>query len=238
MRRVLRANAVPICLLISASTAHADSKAKEERETRKLVHDYARCVVRKNADLASDAIRANADNGTIMRKYPALIDGGCMATTGGSIEARFGGDLYRYAIADALVNARYKTVGEISFANRLPLAHLPLPDRAAFDTKLAVIKSKSKRQEMEEGFKKQYSVGWLSRYGECIVRHDPVKTRLWLLTPPDGPEETSRINDLRAAFADCLQAGTLRFNRTVMRGTVAINYFRLATATPIVGLAQ
>ncbi len=79
---------------------------------------------------------------------------------------------------------------------------------------------------------------WLSRYGECVVRQEPAKARYWLLTPPDSPEEISRINDLRPAFADCLNEGTMKFNRTTMRGAVAINYYRLAMATRVPGSVQ
>jgi len=71
-----------------------------------------------------------------------------------------------------------------------------------------------------------------------IVRDDPVKARQWLLTPPGGPEEISRINDLRPSFSACLLGGTMKFNRTVMRGTVAINYYRLTMATPVASKAQ
>ncbi len=226
----MRAGALLIAIALSSS-ATAKTSSKEEKATRKLMHDYARCVVKGQGDRASEAIIANSNNATISKQYASLIDDDCLTRTGGSVTMRFGGDLYRYALADALVSARLASTNDTSFSDRLPLAHLPAPDRAAFDEEIVTIKSKRKRGELEESFAKGTVVAWLSRYGECIVRHDPVKARLWLLTPPDGPEEISRINDLRPAFSACLGNGTMTFNRVTMRGTVAINYYRLAMAT-------
>lgn len=212
------------------ATAAAPSR-KQEIQARKIMHDYARCVVKARYARASEAILANVDNDTIAGKYSDLIRSSCMASSGGDIEMRFGGDLYRYALADALVNQQFAEAGENDFSNRLPLAHILAPSRTELDSALLKTKSKSKKKDLQENFNRASSISWLSRYGECVVRHDPVRSRLWILTPPDTPEETSRIGDLRPSFAACLGQGTLKFNRVTMRGTVAINYFRLANAT-------
>ena len=215
-----------------ANAGNSTREVKENATNRKIMHAYARCVVKMKRIQAGEAIISNSDNGTIMKRYSDLISSECMAQTGGSVQMRFGGDLYRYALADALVNSEFSAGGDSNFSNRLPLAHLLTGTQAELDAAVAKTKSKSKRAELEEDFKKRFGVAWLSRYGECVVRRDPVKARLWLLTPPDGPEETSRITDLMPAFNECLGEGTLKFNRVTMRGTVAINYYRLAKATP------
>ena len=240
MRAIVKAAAV--LLILTASGAQAQGGPKETAQVRKLMADYARCVVKARRDSASEAIISNANNSTIMKRYPELISGDCLGRTGGSVQMSFGGDLYRYALADALVNTSFAAQGETSFADRLPLAHLPYPDRAAFDTELAATKNKRKRkrEEMQNNFDKGLAIAWLSRYGECVVRRDPVKARLWILTPPEVPEETSRINDLRPTFAACMNEGTMKFSKATMRGTTAINYYRLAMATkqPVVERSQ
>ena len=221
-----------VLLLFGVVTPALADKAKEDAHARKVMHDYARCVVKEKPKRAAEAIIANVSNGMIMKSYSDLISSDCMGRTGGNVQMTFGGDLYRYALADALVNANFADKYENDFSNRLPLAHLRAPTRAELDTELAKTKSKRKRAEIEEEYGKTSGVEWLSRYGECVVRSDPVRSRLWLLTPPDGPEEMSRINDLRPTFDACLSGGTLKFSRVNLRGTVAINYFRLANATP------
>lgn len=217
-----------------ATPARADS-AKTEAANRKTMHDYATCVVKKRRDRASAAILSDSDNTDILHKFPDLIDSECLGRVAGDVQMKFGGDLYRYAMADALVNSAFVSRVDTSFDDRLPLAHLTVPERSVIDTRLAKTSGKHKRDDIEDDYKKRTVIAWMSRYGECIVRHNPIKARLWLLTPPGGPEEVSRINDLRPSFSACLGDGTLKFNRIVMRGTLAINYYRLAMATPVVG---
>lgn len=216
---------------IAAAFVPADgTDTKEEVRIRKIMHSYAKCVVGQKHDLATKAILSNVGTDAISKTYPGLMIGDCLPP---GTEMRFGLDLYRYALADALVNADFAISGETDFSNRLPLAHLPFPDRSAFDQELAKVKSKRKQEELKTQFSKANGVAWLSRFGECIVRAEPKKSRYWLLTPPDVPEETSRINDLRTAFNGCIGTGTVKFNRITLRGTVAINYFRLARATAV-----
>ena len=153
---------------------------------------------------------------------------------------KFGGDLYRYALANALVNADFAKKADVDFEDRLPLAHIAVPAQSVLDASLHGIKSMRKRQQAQADFRESVGVAWLSRFGECVVRQAPTKARAWLLTPINVAEETSRINDLRSAFSECLGEGTLKFNRVTMRGTVALNYYRLAMATvrPTIGKAN
>lgn len=227
-----RAGLLLFAAVTLSPTANAEG-AKDMAYTRRVMHDYAKCVVRKRPKLASEAILADVDNGVLQQRYSQLIDPDCMGRVGGSITMSFSGDLYRYALADALINAEFATEGPKSLSDRLPLAHVPMPDQDALSARLATTRSKARKAELQEGFDSQAATAWSSRYGECIVRAEPENVRLWILTPPDIPEELSRINALRKAFSQCLLGGTLRFNRVVMRGLVALNYYRLAKATPV-----
>ena len=72
---------------------------------------------------------------------------------------------------------------------------------------------------------------YLSRYGECVVRADPAGSRALLAAKPETPEEASRFAALRLALATCLPEGhTLEFGKLALRGTIAVNYYRLAKA--------
>ena len=221
-----------ICAVAFPNLALADSKTREMEANRRIMFNYAKCVVKERHDRASEAILSNVDNGTILRKYSDLIREDCLVNAvGGGAEMQFGGDLYRYALADALVSADFAKTSDTDFSNRLPLAHTAMPSQSELDKYLASVKSKRKREEAQANFDKQASIAWLSRFGECVVRQNPIKARMWLLTPTDIAEETSRISDLRSAFNDCLDNGTVKFNRVIIRGTVALNYYRLAKAT-------
>jgi hypothetical protein len=194
--------------------------------------DYAKCVVGRSHKSAADAILANVGNGVIMRRYPELINGACLGQVAGHVSLSFKGDLYRYALADALVNADFATTNPIDFSNKLPLAPFPASTEAEFATALAKVKSKQERAKMQDSFAKRSAYSWLSDFGECVVRQNPAASRLWLLTKPNGSEEMSRIDVLRPAFVACLDKGTLHFGKVILRGAVAINYYRLAMATP------
>jgi hypothetical protein len=222
----------------AAQWSPAFAGPKEAAYNRKIMHRFAECVVQKHHKRASEMILADENNGAILARYSDLIDDDCLGSVAGNVSMTFGGDLYRYDIADALVNADYATQGPTDFVDRQPLAHLVAPDPAKLNIELAKLKNKAAKDRLQAAFDKNASNTWLSRYGECIVRHSPSDARLWLITPPDTPEETSRINALRPAFSDCLDGGTLKFNRIVMRGIVAINYNRLAMATAFPALRK
>lgn len=226
------------CLLLAPLSvpAVAAGNAKEEAQLRKIVYGYAKCVVRGHHNSASEAILSTSTNGTIMRHYSQIIDGECLnAAVGYVASMRFPEDTYRNALADALVNADFATHGDASFDNRLPLAQ-PVPATEEQKAKaLAAAKSVRARKDIQAQQTAAYAWNWLARYGECVVRQNPEGARFWLLTPPETPEETSRIHALQPAFEACLGNRTMKFNRTTMRGTVAINYYRLAMATVVAG---
>lgn len=228
-----------VCVIAATVTAvnagwaaAAAVSAREEQAARKITYGYARCVVRHHHALAAKAILADEGNGTIMHDYAALIDSGCLALTAGGVKVTFGGDLYRYALADALVNLDFAAAGPTDLSDRPPLPHLFSPSNEEYETAVANARGKRAKAEVRSSLDQRRDIVWLSRYGECVVRADPADARLWLLTPPGIPAEAGRIDALKPAFSQCL-TGTLTFNRTTMRGTVALNYYRLAMATPV-----
>jgi hypothetical protein len=233
MRRSF-ACAVPVVaavLLAPAAAAPSDSDAST-KETRAMMHAYAKCVVKRQGSKASHALLANVDNSTILRDYPMLVIGDCLArqvlTT---TEMRFGGDLYRYALADALVNQELAS-RPVPDLNAVP----PLAQREALEPPQQTAPngkklSKKKYEEAVESHNRSLAYAFLGSYGECVVRVDTAGAKALLLTAPDSPEESAGISALRPAFAQCLPEGqTLKFGKVTLRGSIAINYYRLAHA--------
>jgi len=216
----------------ASSPAVAKDDAADKAKMRTVTAKYATCVVRKYHDKASEAILSMVNNGTINRQFQRILDADCLRDAAGyGYDMRFPLDTYRYALADALVNADFATRGETSFANRLPLAQPAIITPEDEAKAIAKAKGQRQRKEIENDIATMKSLGFLSRYGECVVRQDPVNARYWLLTPPETPEETSRVNALRSAFGACLDSGTIKLTRTLVRGIVAVSYYRLAMAT-------
>ena len=74
---------------------------------------------------------------------------------------------------------------------------------------------------------------FMSAFGECVVRTDPSGSHALLMTQVVSPEETAALKAVVPAFSSCVPAQrTLSFDKTVIRGAVALNYYRLAKALP------
>lgn len=216
----------------SPSTAQADESDYSTKETRAIMHGYARCIVAQHAGKASEAVLQNVDNKTILRRYPMLLNGECLVDqTHTASRMSFAGDLYRYALADALVRKEMATaaVPALEGVPRLDARSLPeRPEPLPTDAK------KSARRKHEAALKKfdqAVAYYFLGGYGECVVRVDTAGAKALLLTKPDSAEEGQSFSKLRPALETCLPEGqTLRFGKVALRGTIAVNYYRLAHA--------
>ena len=202
------------------------------QETRALTHAYARCVVKRQPAKASEAIAGNVPTSAILRDYRTLIRPECLTRqTRQSTRMRFGGDLYRYALADALVNQELAAQPAPNLDSVPRLAHRdPGQPPQAVDSKGRKL-GKRKFEAARESYGRDVAFAFLSAYGECIVRADPGGSKALLLTAPDSAEEGTRFAALRPSLSRCLPEGrTLRFGKVALRGSVAINYYRLAHA--------
>lgn len=214
---------------LTAQPAESDYSVKQ---TRRLMYDYAKCVVGRREAIASQAILANVDNGTIMKSYPKLIDGDCLVReTHAYSKMSFKGDLYRYALADALVNRELANVPLPDFGNVPPLAQRPVADEP---TPIATDSSKADRRKYDDAihsYDQDRAFRAISVYGECVVRMDPAGAKSLLLSGPETPAEASSFAAIRPALEQCLPEGeTLTFGKVVLRGSIAVSYYRLAKA--------
>lgn len=233
MRSVLVATAAVTVLLSNASRADP-GRDYSLTETRRIAYDYANCVINRprNAVAASDALLSNADNQTIRMKYTSLIDGDCLVRTiHGGGRMRFPADLYRYALADALV-ARELSAVPVQDLSAVPaLPRRKLPDAPAPLGADASGKERARYKDALKEFNDAQSVQILDKYGECVVRTNPAAAKALLVTKPETPAETDSFGALRDALAECAPEGmTITFGKLVLRGTIAVNYYRLMQA--------
>lgn len=71
----------------------------------------------------------------------------------------------------------------------------------------------------------------ISGVGECIVRAAPQTAAALVHSAIGTPAEKSTFSSIVPALSGCLTAGQqFAFSPEVLRGTVALNYYRLATA--------
>jgi len=221
-------------MLVGSASAGAQSDDSDfsTKEVRAITYGYAKCIVGRHAAKASQALLENVANSVLLRRYPMLIDGQCLVDQlAGGGTMKFTGDLYRYALADALVK-RELAVEPVPVLDGLPrLDARSLPEKPQ---PLAPDAKKSARRKYDaalKSFDRAAAYHFLGGYGECVVRIDPAGAKSLLLTKPDSAEESASFSSLRPAFASCLPEGkTLQFGRVALRGTIAVNYYRLTHA--------
>jgi hypothetical protein len=232
--------------LIAASVAAAVPGVAQKRNTdlpaaevRTILHQYGQCVVKREPALAAEAIIRNVDE-ELARKYGSLIIGACLPQRPGtSAVARLTGDQYRYALADALVRRELATVPVPNLDSVPMLGHRDpgtAPSRVSATGKRL---SERKFEEASRRHRQASADSYLSRYGECVVRVDPAAARGLLLTDPETAEERARFAAMQTAFGTCLPENqTLNFGKLALRGTIALNYYRLAKAPRVDGAAR
>lgn len=230
---------IAAALLASSSMAGAQSEFSTA-ETRALVHAYARCVIDGQAAKASEAILRNVDNSMILREYRRLIDPECLARqVKRTTEMRFGGDLYRYALADALVTREF--AGQ-PVPNLEQVPRLSHREPGAAPTAIAPNGKRLSRRKYEaelKDYREDVGFAFLSKYGECVVRAGTAHSKALLMTTPDSASEAAAFRALQPVLGQCLAAGqTLEFGKVALRGTIAINYYRLAHAARVPALPQ
>ena len=218
--------------LLTTAPVSAAQSDYSTAETRALMHSYARCVVERQHARAADAILRNVANDTILRDYPSLVIGSCLARdVRQTTKMRFGGDLYRYALADALVSRDLLARPMPDFGNVARLAHR---DPGPVPTQVTTKGKRLGKKQYDAALKQHQDAAayaFLSRYGECVVRVAPANSRALLATVPDTPAEAAAFKALSPAFGNCLVEGqTLELGKVALRGTVAVNYYRLAHA--------
>lgn len=205
------------------------------KDTRVVAYDYATCVVKRKAAQAREVILANHGNGVILKKYPGLANESCLvsATSGkafGDVEMKFSGDFIRYGLADALFAADLATFAPRDFSTVARLEH-NVVDESTYQPEPGKKVGKRRAEELERSRAIAVGSAALSRFGECVVRLDGRNSHALLTAKPSTLEETRAFASLQPAFSTCLSDGqTFKTNRMMMRGTIAINYYRLAFA--------
>lgn len=228
MRLTASLTGVTLAAVLGASAGQTASKTPVE--TIRLADDYAACLVRNRHDVAAMAILSNADNSEILDRYPRLIDSSCLNSTGG---LRFKADAFRYSLANALVRADLANVSLNDLGDVLPLQHLIVQPELPEDVDLKTLSRKARADHAEKvrSFTKAATISYMSQYGECVVRANPDGVKQVLLAKVATPEERARLQALMPSLSGCMPQGrSLTFSPVVLRGSLAINYYRLAHA--------
>jgi hypothetical protein len=201
-------------------------------EARLMARTFANCIVRMWPVAAATVILNDLPNDIIIKKYSTLRDPRCLfeaEKSGRGVMLSFPGDSFRFVVAEALVNAQLpQPIAQVS-------AIAPLQHRAHDPNKFVPKPRKRYRQKELELLQRAKLIdegqAFARRFGECAVRADPVNAHRLLFTQPESAEETAAITALIPKARRCIPTGEkLEVNRAIMRGTIAVSYYRLARA--------
>ena len=144
---------------------------------------------------------------------------------------RLPGDSLWYIVAEALFRSELAGLPPIAqFESVAPLRHLSI-NESDFAPAAGSRPKKADVEKLAKRRSETISANYLSRFGECVVRANPVLTFKLLSSAIRSAEENAAFDGLSPTFKSCLlDDRTAVLNRFSVRGTLAYNYYRLAHA--------
>lgn len=225
----LRATALlSAALFVTAPALAKNDDAKKAAHARKVMHEFADCVVDYHADIAREFALKSTNEWMPEEKFEKLAGGKCLGFRGGRL--RMPTEHYRGALADRLIREDFAAGFDLAPANIAPLIWAE-PQLRTSDPKTGKGLSAEKAQAAERLYNLDLAYNYILRVGECVVRAEPRGARAVLDAPVDSAGELAAIKALTPSVAGCVQQGqTLSLNRTNLRSSLAISYYRLASA--------
>lgn len=247
---MIRAAFLGFAALAVVATA-APAASPDPKAMRKALADYGKCIVKREPNKTRDFVLGGGFISRRDQDESILLSAECMpgeelvraglAARGGTVSRarlRLPDVMIRWSIGQALFDRDQAKLTATDFAGVPALAYeQPFPVRTT-DRDGKPIPAERVAEQQRRFDEKAGDVA-LSRVGECVVRADAVKSRAVLLTPMDTPEELAALQAVAPALSNCLPQGqTLGFDRMSLRGTLAVAYYRLASAVQQNGAAS
>lgn len=236
---------------LAVFAAAASAATPDSRLMRQALADYGSCIVKREpvkarAFVLSGGFLSRRDQDEQMLLSPEcnvadqLFRAGFAEQRGMANRARLRlpDVMIRWAIGQALFDRDVAKLGGGSFAAVPALTYEePFPVRTT--TKDGDPLPAERIAEQQRRFDEKAGDVALARVGECVVRADGAAARAALITAQDTPEELAALKALAPALSNCLPKGqTLGFDRMSLRGSLAVAYYRLASAAQPSGAAS
>lgn len=195
-------------------------------KVRDIAQKFASCAVKRQPDLAARYVLNDAA-WLEKREFRKLFDPDCVPTNGMSFTAIAGGRRQMsFALAEALVRRQYPSAATVRVADAAPLDHALSP--------LEPLSPSGKpwtAEALEDLERSRAAHRAISMLGECVVRANPAAAHGLLLTEPGSDMENRYLQALQPAAGGCVEKGAaLSLTKYSLRGTIALNFYRLAKA--------
>ena len=245
MKIVLVATAL-FMQLILVSPTFGGEKLEDRADYLADVQSYAICTVRNYNKSARDMILSNVDNKSMGRKFGDIYTEEALAFVPNCRELVLNyrsiivePDALRASIAQVLVKKYFSDGAAADFSDVTPLIHLQPENIEEYNEKIKAAKFEKQRARIKKVYDEDVSRSWLSAFGECVVRFDTSNSRELVISKLGSPAELNAISLIKPALSSCLVDGELlTLDKYTLRGTLAINYYRLAMANGSISKAS
>ena len=201
--------------------------------TQDTVRRFAECVVKRQQKLASEFVLDRTTLQFEIRYYP-LADSYCLGLQSDphydEIGLKIGGDMMRFALAEALLQTELARIDPASFASAAPLVQ-PAVNEKDYQPQTNRSYTAEELKKFDEDRRRDLLTLVEYRFGECVGRADPQGSRTFLQAVPDSNAEGAALQGLMPALGGCVEKGAqFKLDRTVLRGALALAYYNLAHA--------
>jgi hypothetical protein len=148
----------------------------------------------------------------------------------GAVQMETTSAILRFSIADAVFARELRDFNPAALPSAPRLVQ-PQLDTTEYQSRKALARSDEQRARVEKGFRHDVQIIPFFGFGECVVRANPNAAKALLLTKVETEEEARAFVQLLPAVERCQPDGKLAPDKADVRGAVALNYVRLATAT-------
>ena len=229
-----------LIIAVSMLSMPVIAKPADVTESRKLLAEFATCAVKKRPETAKLIVLENLTSAQIRKDHEKIFDNSCItAPVGRRVEMLSDEGSFKAAFAQALIVMEFKDTAPSNFSTVAPLGHnKPYPLKTVDDRTGKPLPEEAIKKQQEAIDRKTTELA-ISQLGECIVRLNSFGARNVLSTPMGTDEELNAVKAVATDMSSCIVRGqTVGFNRVTIRNTIAVNYYRLASAAASQGSAK
>ncbi len=216
-----------VSLLIGFGGAAAESPANLlNAERRMLANDYAKCIATKHPKLVREFVLQAGNSKQPDDRIRKLADWKCMPSSSSRevTSLYFSSSAALYTFAEYLL--KNEKIDVLNDFGAVPLLQHPEPEKMD-SYKPSGRLSKEAYARMVE---KSLGETAMSRIGECAVRADTINSKNLLETAVESAEEMAAIQILLPVVGQCIENGSIKMKPEQLRGTIALNLYRLTVA--------
>jgi hypothetical protein len=224
-------------LILAFILAVSEDPGVTVQESRQAMAKLAECTVKHKHDQVAAELLAGHSSDKMRSAFISMLDRRKCPTDwkgAGAILIMMLSETAHYSMAEALVAADLKT--PVKSLADAPKVETSTFDASAYEQRPNRKYSDEQLRNLQKSADRARYISELSKVGDCVVRTDTEASHRLLLSPIDSSQESSTFAALKPAIGKCLLTGqSFRLDKALLRGAVAFNFYRLATAAGVHG---